>query len=191
MWSWCNSIYLPRLLDLFFPILRLPRSAHLPLSFQTLALPCLITWHTLMSFAHVGRAVVFTSAANTFFFFFSNKIFTESSKVCVHVMGSGWSETTESRAACTDEGREGGVLRCETSGVDVRAQWRLTVHYLSQDWSTVLLAEVNSAYFPPLELSLPKPPSLCTAPAVSIPTVSRANTDHGTSLKSMHQWFSL
>lgn len=126
-----------------------------------------------------------------YFFFFSNKIFTESSKVCVHVMGSGWSETTESRAACTDEGREGGVLRCETSGVDVRAQWRLTVHYLSLDWSTVLLAEVNSAYFPPLELSLPKPPSLCTAPAVSIPTVSRANTDHGTSLKSMHQWFSL
>lgn len=34
--------------------------------------------------------------------------------------------------------------------VDVRAQWRLTVHYLSLDWSTVLLAEVNSAYFPPL-----------------------------------------
>lgn len=65
-------------------------------------------------------------------------------------MGSGLSETTEIRAACTDEGREGEVLRCEMSGVDVRAQWRLTVHYLSQDWSTVLLAEVNSAYFPPL-----------------------------------------
>lgn len=83
-------------LVLLFPLMR-------RLSFQTCALLCLITCHTLMSFTRVA-GISYLTANNII------KIFRESREICA-CKGRGWKPTTESRAA------HGGIsVQCKTGG---------------------------------------------------------------------------
>lgn len=167
---WCISVCLHLLVISCFTV-----SAHAsPLSFQTCALLCLITCHTLMSFTRVA-GISYLTANNII------KIFRESREICA-CKGRAWKPTTESRAA-----HRGISVQCKTGGVEgvgvdpassVEANCSLPLRGLEH---RVINGGQLSIFSSPLTVSPKVSFTLNTARAVPLPPLAvqiKIMTDH-------------
>lgn len=117
--SWCNSICLSHLLDLFFLISMVMLTL---ISDSCTLLPAYLTHLDRFGRWRVGGVCVSVWGVFCFLFFilqlqsiFFKSKYLQSLATCVRVTGSGWPETMKSRAACADEA--GGVSGGGVDGV--------------------------------------------------------------------------